>query len=189
MFGRIKAQLTQTFFGDLVKDWGVVSTDDRSFYTEDLSLALYDRKGRHNLVLSYHQKSSFNSNRFFFSFPVGDLGGFANGFTKRWHELERVKSNPRMAPTVGPNKLPFVHRLILGVMHGVKLSRLLLDHSDPDDGDLEIRMYGYVTRKGDTKVFIQSDLDASQGRGHVVSGEGMRAVMEVLGDYAKERAD
>jgi hypothetical protein len=81
------------------------------------------------------------------------------------------------------DKLPFAQRMMIKVIHGLKASKLLMDYKNPATSKTEYRFYGYITRKSDKKILIQSDIDISQAEGHIISGEGLDAALRCLSDF------
>ena len=100
----------------------------------------------------------------------------------RYALLCSLANRARPVPATGSDRLPFFHRMMIRVIHGIRASLLLMDYKHPATHETEYRFYGYVTRKSDKKIFIQSDLDISHSSGNVISGEGLEAALEVLAD-------
>ena len=182
-----KERVAQAVNGRLVRDWGVVFDQKPGFFRERICLALRDQGGQPLLTLTYKYSSAISHNAFTFAIPVFDLSAFVNAMQLNYDHLRVLSISPRV--DVGArDALPFAHRLLLKLIHGIRTSKLLLDLTNPKTHRTEYRFYAYVTRKSDIKVFIQSDLDISGAQGHVISGDGLLAALQVLAEYLEEGA-
>jgi len=182
MFKHTKKKLASVFLGDLVQDWGTVFRKE-NFFEETIDIALY-RKEEHWVVwLVYKYKSPISYNRYGFGIPVWDLQQFATTLQSRHELLRNMSVRKRYVTSARCDRLPFFHRLIIRAIHGLKVSKLLLDHKDPVHKSTEYRFYGYITRKSEIKIFIQSDIDISNANGHIISGEGLNAALCALSQF------
>jgi hypothetical protein len=189
MLGKIKKILTDTFVGDPVRDWGVVYEQPGAFFTEQIKLGLYLKDRQLNLLMTTVHKSRFSYNSYSLVIPVFDLQSFVDTLQARYEELCRLERRPRAAVAIqSRDKLPFIHRMILKLIHGIRVSRLLLDLRNPRTRTTEYRFYGYITRNSERKVFLQSDMDISKSNGYVISGNGFAAVLQQLAEYGEQQA-
>jgi hypothetical protein len=180
MLGKLKEKLTGALFGELVRDWGEVSNESGALFNEQLSVALYEKDRRKNICLTYNFGSA---NKQILCFAVGDLRQFVSTLARRLDEFEQMAGSPGPAPTVGSNKLPFFQRIVATVIYGVKASRLLVDRKSRSAGGAEVTMYGYLTRRDDTKVLIQCDSGANSSL--IVSAAGIRAMARALAEHVE----
>ena len=74
-------------------------------------------------------------------------------------------------------------RLMLKPIFGIKASILLLKQRDSVFKMTDYCIFGFVTRKSETKVLILSDVTASKKEGTVISGDGFAAVLKVLAEF------
>jgi hypothetical protein len=176
-------KMTGVFLGEPVREWGVVHKRQGTFYSESISVDLYRKNGQLILWLKTIYKSRFSYNSYGFAINIHDLHHFVETLQARYRELSRLAGMARPRATRTRDKLPFAHRLLLKAIFGVRSSKLLLDLRDPHTRETEYRFYGFVTRKSDPKIFIQSDLDISSRKGTVISGECLAAALQVLADY------
>ena len=189
MLGKIKQVLTDTFVGDPVRDWGVVYEQQGAFFTEQIKLGLYRKQQQLNIMLTAVYKSRISYNSFTLVIPVFDLQHFVDPLQTRYAELCRLARRPRAGAALqSRDKLPFVHRMMLRLIHGIRASRLLLDLRNPRTRTTEYRFYGYITRNSKCKVFLQSDMDISQSNGQVISGDGFAAAVGRLSEYIDQHA-
>ena len=188
MFKRAKEILAETFLGDLVQDWGIVFRKS-NFFEETINLSLYQKDEHWVVWLVYKYKSSISYNSFGFGIPVYDLKQFVTTLQRHYEILCDMAVRKRYASSARYDRLPFFHRLLIRVIHGIRASKLLLDHKDPVKNSTEFRFYGYITRKSETKIFIQSDIDISQASGHIISGEGLRAALFALSQFIDEKVE
>jgi hypothetical protein len=181
-----KERIAQAVNGRLVRDWGVVSDRQPGFFRERICLALREQRGQPLITLTYKYSSRVSYTAFVFAIPVFDLPAFVNTMQLSYDRLLTLPTYPRAVFAGGRDALPFFHGLVLKLIHGVRVSMLLLDLTNPETQRTECRFYGYVTRKSDIKVFIQSDLDISTAKGHVISGDGLQAALQALAEYLRE---
>ncbi len=128
-------------------------------------------------------KSRISYNSYGFAINVHDLRNFVETLQSRYGELCRLARTPRPLPANTRDRLPLVHRLLLKAIFGVRASKLLLDLRDPDSQATDYRFFGFVTRKSENKIFIQSGLDISKSDATVISGEGFAAALQVLAGF------
>ncbi|MDH3378475.1 MAG: hypothetical protein OEQ39_16160 [Gammaproteobacteria bacterium] len=182
MFKRTKEKFASVFLGDLVQDWGTVFRKD-NFFEETIDIALYRKKEHWVVWLVYKYKSVISYNKYGFGIPVWDLEQFATMLQSQHELLRNMCVHKRYVTATRRDRLPFFHRLIIRAIHGLKASKLLLDHKDPVNKNTEYRFYGYITRKSAIKIFIQSDIDISKAHGHIISGEGLIAALCALSQF------
>ena len=186
MFKKIKGLLTGAILGELVRDWDVVYCQ-QNFFEEIIELSLYRKNDQWVVCLAYIYKSSISYNKFVFAIPVEDLASFVSTLLSRYDSLSKMSARKRKLLPARHDRLPFFHRQIIKLIHGLQTSKLLLDHKDPGTGDTEYRFFGYVTRKSDIKVFIQSQFEMSKSEGHIISGEGFLSALNVLAQFLDEQ--
>lgn len=187
MFERLKNQLSEAVLGELVEDWGDVYRSTGGFFEETTRLSLHRQRNHWVVWLGYKYKSAISYNQYGLGIDVHDLEGFVRTLRERYDDLCGAARGGRPPTPARQDRLPFAHRAVLRVIHGLRTSRMLLDLKDPDTGRTEFRCYGYVTRKSEIKVFLQSDLDISNAAGHVISGAGLDAALQALSGFL-ERA-
>lgn len=176
-------QLADVFLGEPVREWGVVYERQGCCFSEAISVDLYQKDALLILWLKSIYKSRISYNSYGFAITVHDLHDFVDTLQLRYEELCRLARMPRPMAANRHDRLPFVHRLLLKAIFGLRASKLLLDHRDPVSHETDYRFYGFVTRKSDKKIFIQSDLDISNRHGTVISGECLAATLQVLADF------
>jgi hypothetical protein len=175
--------MADVFLGEPVREWGVVHERQGSFFNEAISIDLYRKNGQLILWLKSIHKSRISYNSSGFAITIHDLVDFVETLQSRYQELCRLAVSSRPRTPRAHDRLPLAHRLLLGVIFGIRASKLLLDHRDPGGGDADYRFYGFVTRKSKIRIFIQSDLDVSNRDGTVISGECLAAALEVLAAF------
>jgi hypothetical protein len=183
LYQSTKQKMTDVFLGEPVREWGVVYEQERRFFNEAISLDLYQKNGQLVLWLKSIYKSRISYNSYGFAINVYDLHNFVETLQSRYDALCRLANTPRPLAANPRDRLPLAHRLLIKAIHGIRASKLLLDHRDPVSNEMDYRFYGYVTRKSGKKIFIQSDLDISNGHGSVISGEGFAAALQVLAGF------
>ena len=188
MLKAIRNKLTQAVLGDPVRDWGVVYEQQGRFFTEQINLGLYRKQRELSLWLRYAYKSRISYNTYGFQIPVYNLHNFVTVMQSRYAKLCSLANRARPVSATASDRLPFFHRLMLRVIHGIRASLLLMDYTNPATHATEYRFYGYVSRNSAKKIFIQSDLDISRSSGHVISGEGLEAALAVLADAIESGA-
>lgn len=182
MFKRAREKLTETFFGELIRDWGTVF-EKSNFFEESIDLALYRKKSHWVVWMKYLYKSRISYNSYFFAIPVYDLQNFVTTLERRYQRLCQLADRRRHEPPARNDRLPFIQRQVIRLIHGISASKLLLDLEDPVTKQSEYRFYGYVTRKSEIKVFIQTDPSISHSEGHIISGPGLDAVFSALSQF------
>ena len=185
VLGAFKKKFKNAFLGELIHDWGTVFSSE-GFFKESIDLSLRRENTHLVLWLTYLYKSSINYNKFSFGIPVWDLKHFTATLNRRYEELHNMSASQRYGKTLASDRLPFFHGLVCRAIHGVKASRLLIDNKNPFSRNTEYRLFGYITRKSDIKVLIQSDSDIANNNAHIVSGEGLRACTSVLSEYLRQ---
>ena len=175
----LRDRLATAIVGEGVHDWGIVFDRKPGFFRERIGLALREKDGQPVLTLTYKYSSVISYNAFTFAIPVFDLAAFVRELQAGYDRLRCLAGTQRGAGGE-TGALPLAQRLMIKVIHGIRASALLLDHRNPSTGETEYLFYGYVTRKSEIKVFIQSDLDIVNSNGHVISGEGFQAALNVL---------
>lgn len=181
-------KMADVFLGEPLREWGVVHERQGSFYTESISIDLYRKDGQLILWLKTIYKSRFSYNSYGFAINIYDLHHFVETLQSRYRELTRLAGMARPRATRARDRLPFVHRLLIKAIFGIRASKLLLDLRDPDTRETDYRFYGFVTRKSDHKIFIQSERDISSREGTVISGECLAAALEVLAAFLDSEA-
>ena len=176
-------QLADVFLGDPVREWGVVHERPGRFFSEAISVDLYRQDGQLILWLKSIYKSRISYHSYGFAISVRDLRDFVDTLLSGYEALCRLARMPRPLTANRHDRLPFVHRLLLKAIFGIRTSKLLLDHGDRVSHENVYRIYGFVTRTADPKIFIQSELDISNQHGTVISGECLAAVLQVLADF------
>ena len=183
LYKGVSQKMADVFLGEPVRGWGVVYEQAGHFFKETTSIDLYQKNGQPVLWLKVAYKSRISYNSYGFAINIHDLHHFVETLQARYRELSRLAGMARPRATRTRDKLPFAQRLLLKAIFGVRASKLLLDLRDPYTRATDYRFYGFVTRKSGKKIFIQSDLDISNGHGTVFSGGGLDAALQVLKDY------
>ncbi len=176
-------QLADVFLGEPVREWGVVYEQQGRFFSEAIAVDLYQKDAQLVLWLKSIYKSRISYNSYGFAITVHDLHDFVDTLQSRYKELCRLAHMSRAIVDNRHDRLPFVHRLLLKAIFGLRASKLLLDHRDPVSHETDYRFYGFVTRTSDKRIFIQSDPNISNQHGTVISGECLAATLQVLADY------
>ena len=184
MFGTFKKKFKDAFLGELIHDWGTVFSSE-GFFRESIDLSLRREKKHLVLWLTYLYRSSVSYNQFSFGIPIWDLKHFTATLNRRYERLHDMSVSQRYGTASARDKLPFFHGLLCRVIHGVKASRLLIDNKNPVSGNTEYRLFGYVTRKSEIKVLIQSGSDIANNNAHIISGEGLRACISMLTEHLR----
>jgi len=179
MFVTFKKKFKDAFLGELLHDWGTVFSSE-GFFRESIDLSLRREEKHLVLWLTYLYTSSISYNKFSFGIPVWDLQHFTETLNRRYERLHEMSMSQRYGTTSRRDKLPFFHGLLCRAIHGVKASRLLIDNKNPVSGNTEYRLFGYITRKSEIKILIQSDSDIANNNAHIISGEGLRACISLL---------
>ncbi len=179
----VKQKMADVFLGEPLREWGVVYEQRRRFFSEAISVDLYQNDGKPVLWLKATYKSRISYNSYGFAITVYELRDFVETLQSRYGELCRLAGTPRPMAVNPRDRLPLAHRLLIKAIHGIRASMLLLDYRDPVSNATDYRFYGYVTRKSDNKIFIQSGLDIANREGSVISGEGFAAALQVLADF------
>lgn len=186
LLGKIKSGLTDLVLGDLVRDWGEVSEQNKSFYTETLSLALYRDGTRLTLWLKILTRSRFSSNSWHLAMEVDDLSAFVNHAQSRFAQLQRLARSGRVIRPDPRDRLPFMLWLMLKAMFGVRASKLLGELPGGTNARPDYRIFGFVTRKSETRVMIQRGAGGSSQHGNVITSEGFGAMLDALAEYLAE---
>lgn len=182
MFGRIKDKLTNVILGELVQDWGTIFRKE-GFFEESIDLSLRREKKHWVVWLTYKYKSPISYNKYSFGIPVWDLDGFVANLQGRYDLLYEMSVRQRYGTTSRQDKLPFIHGLFCRAIHGIRASKLLIDLKNPTRNRTEYRLFGYITRKSEIKVFIQSEIDITNSKAHIISGEGFAAALSSLSEF------
>jgi len=183
LYERAAEKMADIFLGEPVREWGVIHVQPGRFFEEAISLDLYRKDNELVIWLKAIYKSSISYNTYGFAINVRDLRGFVDGLQSRYQELCRLARLPKLPMQRSRDRLPFVHRLIIKAIFGIRASRLLLDHRDPRSRKTDYSFYGVVTRGSEIRVFLQSDMDRANRNGTVISGEGFAAALGVLKDF------
>ena len=179
----VMGRLSQIFLGEAIRDWGVVFEEDRGMISERLQIGLYEKNRQLNLLLTVRFRTLGVPSLYAFQIPVAVLGSFVSTLQRRYDALYALTNRPEVTTPTASDRLPLPARVLLNLIHGIRASRLLLEHPDPSTRETAYRFYGYVTRKSDTKILLQSDIDISRAESHVISGNGFAAVLDVLAQY------
>ena len=183
LFGSIKQQLADIFLGEPVREWGEIHEWQGSFFNEVLSLDLYQKDGRPLLWLKIDWKSRFSRNIQFLAIEIGDLSGFVGESQSRFDQLRRLAQARAPAKPAARDRLPFMYRLMMGAIFGIRASKQLFNNTNPRSGCPDYRFYGFVTRKAETRVLLLSRAGASKQEGTVISGDGFSTMLGVLAEF------
>ena len=188
MFKSLKNKISRAILGEQIRDWGVVYENRSGFFKERISLGLYQKDRQLILCLTYRYTSRISFNSYTFAIPVFDLDFFVATLRANYDQLCSLARLPAAAIRAS-DRLPFAQRLMIKIFFGLKGSKLLLDHRNPSTDETEFRFNGFITRKSVVKVLIQSDMDISQNEGHVISGDGLDAILCALSEYLRTGAE
>ena len=168
--------------GDPAQDWGVVYLKEGRFATEQLKLALYKKDKKFNLVLNITYKTMLGPNTWSLVFSDVNLPEYVEKLESNYTAFCKMTYQPEKYSATGEDKLPFSTRLLLKLLFGFRGSKLLLDTTSNDD---MFKIYGFITRSRTRKVLIAPNYISSNS-GNVISGEGLKTVIDTLSAYIKD---
>ncbi len=183
LYQSAKQKIEDVFLGEPVKEWGDIFEQQQRFFTEVISIDLYRKNDKLLLWLKVTQKSALSYNVHGYTITFRDLRSFTERLQSRYNQLCRLARARQPVAPRPRDRLPFMFRLMLKPIFGIRASILLLEQRDALIKMTDYRIYGFVTRKSETKVLILSDVAASKKEGTVISGDGFAAVLKVLAEF------